>query len=73
MSKKKTQNDTILNFLSTGRRLTRRMAEAWGIQRLSARIYDLREDGFTIFTNKRLSTKNGRPVYHYRMTEERND
>lgn len=69
----KTQTDTVLNFLKSGRPLTRRMAEAWGIQRLSARIYDLREDGFRIFTNKTRARKTGTVVYQYRLAREFRD
>lgn len=70
----KTQNDTILNFLKTGRPLTRRMAESWGIRRTSARIYDLRQDGFEIFTNKTRSRKTGEVMYQYRLARGfRND
>lgn len=69
----KTQTDTVLNFLKSGRPLTRRMAESWGIQRLSARIYDLREDGFRIFTNKTRTRKTGTVVYQYRLAREYRD
>lgn len=64
----KTQLEKIMNALSTGRHLTRSEAEArLGINRLSARIYDLRQEGFTIYTNKIKSKKTGTKVFGYRL------
>lgn len=63
----KTQNETLLNFLVTGRRLTTRMARSWGIQNPRARIHELRVEGFRIFTNRRRDPKTGAVKYHYRL------
>jgi hypothetical protein len=67
---RKTQVDTVLNFLKTGRPLTRRRARSWGIQNLSARIFELREDGYRIFTNKTRYKKTKEVVYNYRLARE---
>ena len=43
------QNKQILNWLKSGQTLTaKQAADYWGIYRLSARIYDLREQGHPI-------------------------
>lgn len=71
MSNTMSQNVKLARRLSTGKNLT--VAEArsrYGIKRLSARIYDLREAGFPIFTNKRVmkgGANRGREVTTYRL------
>lgn len=65
---KKTQKETILNFLSTGKNLSRRRAESWGIKRLAARVHELREEGYVIFTNMKKYKKTGEPYYAYRLS-----
>jgi biotin operon repressor len=64
---KKTQKTKLLNRLMTGKRVT--VTEArnrLGVGRVSARIYDLREDGYYIQT---LRTRNsrGQTVTSYKM------
>jgi hypothetical protein len=65
--KTKTQKETILGFLATGRNLSRARAESWGVQRLSARIFELREQGYTIYTNNVKLKKTGKVVKAYRL------
>ena len=52
MATKKTQLEKVLSHLKRGKQLT--VSEAlsrYGVQRLAARIYDLRQEGFIIYTN----------------------
>ena len=45
----KTQNKQVLDWLQSGHPLTaKQSADYWGIYRLSARIYDLKEQGHPI-------------------------
>jgi hypothetical protein len=63
---KKTQLDKILGYLRTGRRLTKSVASTrFGVVKLSARIRELRVEGFDIATNVR--NVNGRKAFHYSM------
>jgi hypothetical protein len=55
------QQQTIINFLNKGRKLSTNMAKSWGISNPSARISELRAQGHMIYTNRR---KNGT---HYRV------
>lgn len=67
--KRKTHKQKILNFLGSGKQLTTRYAQSrLGVNRVSARIYDLREDGWVIFTNAK--TVNGRRVFQYRLSTD---
>ena len=51
MSTTKTQAEKVLNYLTAGRTLTSKQARSrFGIQNLSARIFDLREEGVNIVT-----------------------
>jgi len=66
------QLDKILSFLKTGKQLT--VAEArkrFGVQRLAARIHDLRNDGFIVYTNK-TSIAKGR-VTSYGLDKSQRD
>jgi hypothetical protein len=69
-----TQNVKLLRRLSSGKNLT--VAEAksrYGIGNLSARIHELREAGFRIFTNKvkmKGGSSRGRIVTAYRLHVE---
>ena len=59
---KKTQNEKILSYLAQGRRLTvEQAAKRFGVQRLSARIHELRhENGVPIVTTEvKTRTSNG--------------
>jgi putative ubiquitin-RnfH superfamily antitoxin RatB of RatAB toxin-antitoxin module len=66
-----TQTVKLVRRLSTGKNLT--VAEAkgkYGIARLAARIHELREAGFPIFTNKvtvKGGVNKGRRVTAYRL------
>lgn len=63
-----TKIEKLLKRLATGKNLT--VAEArtrYGVQNLSARISDLRDEGFTIYTNSIRDNKTGRKVTAYRM------
>lgn len=62
----KTQIDRLFNRLLTGKNLTAAEARRrFGVQRLSARIHELRNNGFTIYTN--TVRVNGRKVTAYRL------
>lgn len=50
---KLTQSQKLIRRLKTGKHITTTEAKTrYGINRLSARIYDLREAGFPIYANK---------------------
>ena len=71
-----TQNDEVLKYLKSGRSLSARVASRQlAIDRLSARIYDLRGDGVNIVSmpQKRRSKRTGRMVRYciYFMPEAR--
>lgn len=67
---KKTQIERLLNRLNTGENLTVSEARSrFGVQRLAARVHELREAGFRIYTNKVKS--NGRKVTAYRLDTAR--
>ena len=52
-----TQNEKILNFLQTGRSLSEKQAVAmFGVNRVSARIAELRASGQPIYTNVNANT-----------------
>jgi hypothetical protein len=56
----------MLNFLANGRDITTNQArQAFGIQNVAARVYDLREDGYPIYTNRK--NINGHTVNVYRL------
>lgn len=46
-----TQNERIINWLSSGRSITARQASTWGVKRLAARVHELRGAGYSIYTN----------------------
>lgn len=55
-----TQKVKLVKRLSSGKNLTVAEAESkYGIQRLAARIHELREEGFPIYTNK-ITVKGGK-------------
>lgn len=57
-----TQNERLIKYLSTGRTLTSAQARSrFGVRNLRARVNDLRNDGFCVYTNR---TGNG---ISYRM------
>jgi Helix-turn-helix domain len=47
-----TQYNTILKVLESGRKLTTKQARTFGITNLSARISELRAEGYSIYTNR---------------------
>lgn len=64
----RSQLDSILSFLEKGGRLTATEArKRFGVRRLAARIFDLRNEGFVIYTNRRTDNTTGRKVVHYRL------
>ena len=64
-----TQNDMILVALKNGERITPLSAlESFGCFRLSARIWDLRNEGHPIKT-KHISTPQGKVVAEYSYEE----
>lgn len=67
MATTKTQRTKLVKRLSSGKNLT--VAEAvskFGIKRLAARIHELREEGFPIYTN-RVAARSGERVTAYRL------
>lgn len=63
----KTQRTKLVKRLSSGKNLTVTEAVSkFGIKRLAARIHELREEGFPIYTN-RVAARNGRQVTAYRL------
>lgn len=69
-----TQTNQVLHHLRTRGRLTQREAmNLYGIMRLGARVYDLRERGYNIVKDmERSVNRYGRPVRYavYRLKEE---
>ena len=71
--RRKTQREKLLARLGTGTNLT--VSEAWnrfGIQRLAARIFELRNEGFEIYTNKvkvKGGVNKGKTVTAYRLRQ----
>lgn len=48
-----TQNERIIQYLSTGRNLTAEQARSrFGVRNLRARVNDLRNNGFCVYTNR---------------------
>ena len=65
-SNKKSAKTRMLNFLSNGRDITTNQArQTFGIENVAARVYDLREDGYPIYTNRK--NINGHTVNVYRL------
>jgi hypothetical protein len=71
MSTSTSQNAKLVRRLSTGKNLTVTEARGkYGIARLAARIHELREAGFPIYTNKvrvKGGSNKGRVVTAYRL------
>lgn len=62
-----TQTEKLIKRLATGKNLTVTEARTkLGVNRLSARIFDLRNEGYEIYTNT-IRAQNGRKVTAYRM------
>lgn len=72
-----TQNNIVLNHLRTRGKLTQRQAmKEYGIMRLGARIYDLREHGYNIVKDMETSkNRYGKRVCYaaYRLKEDENE
>tara|TARA_R100000329_G_scaffold112115_1_gene92062 strand:+ start:369 stop:599 length:231 start_codon:yes stop_codon:yes gene_type:complete len=69
MSNKTTQNKQILNWLESGKSITPLQAlEQFGCFRLSARIFNLRENGYQIVTKN--ITKNGKTFAEYSLDNQ---
>lgn len=68
-SKQKPQATRILKYLATGKELTKLTAKKrFGVQRLPARIYDLREEGWKIYTGTKVVK--GKKLLAYQMAEK---
>lgn len=66
-----TQNKQILNYLKTGKSITPLEAlYEFGCFRLSARIFDLKKDGWPI-TCDRLDVGDDKMVGHYTLVNDR--
>jgi len=64
------QRQKILRFLASGKQLTVAEANRLGVNRLSARIHDLRNEGFVIYTNQKKmkgGPRRGQKVTAYRL------
>jgi len=47
------QNERLIQYLSTGRTITSTQARSrFGVRNLRARVNDLRNDGFCVYTNR---------------------
>lgn len=56
----------MMNYLMKGYDITTTQARLrFGIENVAARIYDLREEGWPIYTNRK--TINGQPTFVYRL------
>ena len=66
-TQKKTQVERILSQLTAGRTLTAAQARTQGIQRLTARIFDLRERGVKV-VSERIVNRNGQSVVRYSLS-----
>jgi hypothetical protein len=64
--KSKAQIDKLITLLEDGKSVSIEQAEKRGVNRVPARIYDLRNLGWTIYTNK--VAKKGRTVTCYRAS-----
>ena len=63
---RKSAKERMLSFLTNGYDITTNQARTrFGIQNVAARVYDLREDGFPIYTNRK--NINGHRVSVYRL------
>jgi hypothetical protein len=67
MSKtKKSASIRMLNYLKSGYDITTNQARnRFGITNVAARVYDLREEGFPVYTN--MKKINGEKVHVYRL------
>ena len=62
------QRQKILNYLLTGRTITRIQAfKLYGCFNLWARIMEIEEDGYFVFHNAGYLTKSGKRVTQYRI------
>ena len=70
----KSQNQRILSFLKTGRSITPLSAlNMFGCFRLSARIHDLKGQGFNISTEKYKVYKSNKIVAKYKLIQDENN
>jgi hypothetical protein len=66
----KSNKERVLNYLRKKNSITVAEATRLGIDRLDARIYDLRQEGFEIYTNKKTlksGPSRGQRVTSYRL------
>jgi hypothetical protein len=65
------QNEQILSYLKMGSVITPIEAlQNFGCFRLASRIYDLKQDGWPIVTDK-IRLENGKVVGHYTLNQDR--
>lgn len=56
----------MLNYLRSGYDITTKQAQSrFGISNVAARVYDLREEGYPVYTNRK--NINGEKVHVYRL------
>lgn len=68
MTARLTQKQKLLNLLQERYDgVTSTQAQKRGINRVSSRLHELRQDGYNIYTNYRTDKKLGRKVYSYRL------
>jgi hypothetical protein len=64
----RTQNDLIVGHLLKGKTLnTAQARNIFGVERLSARIQELRQEGFPVFTTR----VNGQTAYEFRAPNQK--
>lgn len=67
----KSQRDRLADFLTSGKKITTAEAERkFGMQNVSARIFELRERGYDIRTFRTVAkggAKRGQVVYYYQI------
>ena len=65
--KTRSQNEKLIEFFKSGKDITESQAKhRFGIERFSARIQELRAEGYSIYRNTKKST-NGQTVTLYRL------
>ena len=67
MKSNRSQNEKLLDFFKTGKDITENVAKSrYGIERFSARIAELRAEGYSIYRNNKKTT-NGETITVYRF------
>ena len=67
----KTQTQRVLSKLVAGKTLTSAQARSWGIQRLSARVHELREEEGLNIVSTPYTTRNGARAVRYSLATKK--